>query len=187
MDFVGILLPLVFAVLVLALAAKLIAGAADGNREASRTTDGRLEFAPNRRSFWGVYLFIAFMVYAMIGSLAHGMKGSGDLFVPVSALGFIAFLLAAFPATIVSDKDGIEQRYWLRGRKRIAWKDVRSVTVAEKSGEVKIKSKNGATIMHTKQLPDRARLLEELDEHCAEKLVPAAQASKTLAMSGPAA
>jgi hypothetical protein len=181
-------LPLLGAIAVLMVLAKLIVSAADDDRNATET-DGRLEFAPNRRSFWSIYAFIAFLGYVIVAGLVGGIRSSMDLIAPVCCAGFITLLTMAFPGTIVADQDGLEQRYWLRGRKRIAWKDVAKVTVDEKRGEVKIRGKLGVTILHARQLPDRARLLDELHKRCTETLVPAAAsaAQKTFAMSGPAA
>ena len=76
----------------------------------------------------------------------------------------------AFPATIVADEKGLEQIFWLRGRKRIAWNEVAKSTVDEKSGEVKITSKSGVKIVHTRQLPDRTRLLAAIESHSAERI-----------------
>ena len=186
MDFVGMLYPLCGAMLFLLLLAKLIAGNADRGREARATEDGRIEFAPNRRSYWGAYVFCATFILVAIVSLARGPRSIADLTVPVACIGFVLLLLVAFPATIVADDKGLEQIFWLR-RKRIAWKEVGKVDVNEKSGEVKIAGKSGVKILHARQLPDRARLLKELDEHCTERLVPAPPAPATLAMSGSAA
>jgi len=188
MEFAGLLIPFCGAILLLLLLAKLIAGDADRGREARATDGGRIEFAPNRRSYWGVYLFIGCFGFVLIANLVRGIRSTADLAVPAACIGFVALLLMAFPATIVADDKGIEQIYWLRRRRRIAWTEIRKVDVNEKHGEVKIASKSGVKIMHTRQLPDRTRLLKELDEHCTEKLVPAvAEPSKMFAMSGPAA
>ena len=187
MEFVGLFIPLCGAALLLLLLAKLIAGNADRGREARPAEGGGIEFAPNRRSYWGVYVFCACFGFVIVASLVRGLRSTVDLVVPVACIGFVLLLLAAFPATIVADDKGLEQVYWLRGRKRIAWKEVGKVNVNEKSGDVEISSKSGVKILHARQLPDRTRLLKELDEHCTEKLVPAAAASQMLAMSGPAA
>ena len=99
---------------------------------------------------------------------------------------FAILLLSAFPGTILIDKDGIEQVYWLRGRKRIAWNEISKVTTDEKRGEVKIKGRNGIKILFARQLPDRERLLVEVEKH-SEESAPAKVAPRAYAMSGPAA
>jgi hypothetical protein len=86
----------------------------------------------------------------------------------------VALLLAAFPASIVANADGIEQMYWLRSRRRIAWKDIASVEVNDQKSEIKIKGKNGVKILHSRQLPDRSRLLAELEKHGHKQTVVAA-------------
>lgn len=188
MEFAGLVFPLCGAMLLLVLLAMLIAGTADRDREAHTTEGGRIEFAPNPRGFWGVYVFIACFGFVVVANLARGISSAADLAIPAACIGFVLLLLMAFPATIITDDKGLEQVYWLRRHKRIAWTEVRKVDVNEKRGEVKISSKSGVKIMHTRQLADRTRLLQELDEHCTEKLVPApAEPSKMLAMSGPAA
>src|SRR5579872_2946551 len=169
MDVVGFFFPQFGALLLLLLLAKLIAGRADEGREA-KTEGGRIEFAPNRRSFWGVYTFVASVGYAVVSSLLQSLKSGTSLAVPAIGLGFVLFLLMAFPATIVIDDKGMEQVFWLRGRKRIEWKDVSKSTVVEKTGEVKIISRTGVKIMHTRQLPDRARLLAEIQQHSRESV-----------------
>jgi hypothetical protein len=182
-DYVQLFVPLFGAMLVLLLLAKLIASKAEG-RQASEADGGRLEFVPNRKSFWGVYLFVACFGYLAIASLFHGVTSIADLALPSVCVGLVAFLLMAFPATIVADDQGMVQMYWLRGRKRIAWKDVSRVAINDKTGEVTVTSKSGVKIMHTRQLPDRQRLLVELDRHCTEKMP--VQAPKAMPMSEPA-
>jgi hypothetical protein len=172
MEPLKVFFPLFAVVVVLMVLAKLIVSPADDERNVAET-GGRFEFTPNRRSFWGIYLFIAFLSYVVVAGVVSGIRSSADLIAPLCCAGFITLLSMAFPGTIVADQDGIEQRYWLRGRKRIAWKDVAKVTVDEKRGEVKISSKQGVKIVHARQLPDRARLLNELHERCTETMVPA--------------
>jgi hypothetical protein len=167
MDIVTFFVPQLGAMLVLLVLAKMIAGKADLDREA-RTEDGRTLYEPNRSSFWGVYLFIAAVAYVVIVSF---VKASGSALAIASiALGFVLFLLMAFPATIVADESGLEQIFWLR-RKRIAWHDLKKFAVDPKSGELKIAGKGGVKIVHTRQLPDRDRLLAELQKHAIERTV----------------
>ncbi len=172
-------LPMVFAALVLLVLATLIISGADENRTASEADGGKIEFLPNRRSYFGVYLFVGFLSYAAIASVFNGLRAQSDLISPLSCIGFVAIMLAAFPGSIVADENGLEQAYWLRNRKRIAWKDISSVEVNEKKGEVRIKGKNGVKIVHTRQLPDRARFLSELEKHGAKCVT----GSKVFAMS----
>lgn len=186
MEFLKLLIPFAAMMSVLLVLARLIAGKADKNRSAEESERGRIQFTPNRRSYWGVYLFIACFGFVAIASLVQGHGANGSLAVPAAALGFILLLLMAFPATIVVDEQGIEQIFWLRGRKRIAWKEVATIALNEKSGEVKITGKNGVKILHTRQLPDHARLVSELDKHRAERAT-ATVAAPAFAVTDPAA
>jgi hypothetical protein len=170
MNLMGMFLPFVGAFVVLLLLSRLIVSGADEERKALETEAGRLEFAPNRRSYWGVYLFIACMVYVVVATLIGGIKSGSSLAPTVMCLGFILLLLVAFPGTIVSDNNGLGQIYWIRGEKRIAWNEVRTITFNEKKHELKIVGKGGTKILHSRQLPDRERLVLELKKHCAEKL-----------------
>jgi hypothetical protein len=186
MDLIAFFVPQIGAMLVLLLLAKLIAGKADFGREA-RTEGGRTLFEPNRRSFYGVYLFIAAVAYVVVVTV---VRASGSAFAVASiASGFVLFLLMAFPATIVTDENGIEQNFWLRGRKRIAWTDVTKYAVDEKTGELKIASKTGVKIMHTRQLPDRDRLLAEVQRRAIERtvVIPPAPAQSELVAGAQAA
>jgi len=66
MNLTGLLIPLFFAVGVLLVLAKLIVSGADEDRRAIETESEKLEFTPNRRSYWGVYLFLACLVYGLM-------------------------------------------------------------------------------------------------------------------------
>jgi hypothetical protein len=186
MNLTGLLIPLFFAVGVLLVLAKLIVSGADEDRRAIETESEKLEFTPNRRSYWGVYLFLACLVYGLIANFVSGIRSSADLAAPAFCTAFVILLLSAFPGTIRIDKNGIEQKYWLRGRKRVAWHEISKVTIDEKRGELKIKGTNGTKIVFSRQLPDRARLQLELERHSSEK-APARVAPRAFAMSGPAA
>jgi hypothetical protein len=186
MNFMQLLIPLGFALTVLLLLAKLIVSGADEDRQATETEGGKLAFTPNRRSFWGVYLFLGFLTYVAVADVVSGIRSTADLASPAFCTAFAILLLSAFPGTILIDKDGIEQVYWLRGRKRIAWNEISKVTTDEKRGEVKIKGRNGIKILFARQLPDRDRLLVEVEKH-SEESAPAKVAPRAYAMSGPAA
>jgi hypothetical protein len=122
----------------------------------------------------------------VVGNVVVGIRSSADLAVPAFCIAFVILLLSAFPGTILVDKNGIEQVYWLRGRKRIAWHEISKVTTDEKRGELKIKGTNGTTIVFSRQLPEQARLRVELEKHSGEK-APTRVAPRAFAMSDPAA
>jgi hypothetical protein len=79
-------------------------------------------------------------------------------------------LLRILPGSITLTSAGLEQRYWLAKAKGIAWSDVRSIAVDHKQGRVTISSRTGVKIQHPRQLPDRARLLAELEARCPDKM-----------------
>jgi hypothetical protein len=168
MSLMGMFLPFMGAFVVLLLLSRLIVSPADEERKALETDNGRLEFTPNRRGYWGVYLFIACLGYVILAGLVHGIKSG--IAPAILCAGFIALLLLAFPGSVIVDKNGLGQVYWLRGEKRIAWSDVSKVDVDEKKREVTIQAKFGTKIVHTRQLPDRERLLQELKTHSSENL-----------------
>jgi hypothetical protein len=186
MNLTGLFIPLFLAIALLLVLAKLIVGGADEDRQAIETENGQIEFTPNRRSYWGVYLFVACLLYGVVANVVIGIRSSADLATPAFCIAFVILLLSAFPGTILVDKNGIEQVYWLRGRKRIAWNEISSLTTNEKRGEVKIKGSNGTKIVFSRQLPDRARLQLELENHSGEK-APVRVAPRAFAMSDPAA
>ena len=139
MNLMGMFLPFMGAFVVLLVLSRLIVSAADEHRKALETENGRLEFNPNPRGYWEVYLFIACLGYVVLASFLNGIKsGIAPAFF---CAGFISLLLLAFPGSVVVDKNGLGQVYWLRGEKRIAWSDVAKVSVDEKKREITILGK----------------------------------------------
>jgi hypothetical protein len=145
-------------------------GGADKLRKARAMQDGRIEFTPNRRSFWAWPLLVVYLIYATISQL---MRIHGRPLNLMVAIGFgvltvtIAF---AFPEKIIVTADGLEQVSWLWKNKRIRWADIIEINTGEKSRTVTITGADGTKIIHGRQLPDRPRLLMELKQHCGENL-----------------
>jgi hypothetical protein len=79
-------------------------------------------------------------------------------------------LLTSFPGAILIDSEGLQQTFWAWKIKRIRWADIVEINTGEKSGTVTITGADGIKIVHSRQLPDRPRLLWELKQHCAEQL-----------------
>jgi hypothetical protein len=77
-------------------------------------------------------------------------------------------IAASFPETIIVKADGLEQVSWLWKNKRIHRSDIVEINTGEKSRTVTITSADGTRIVHSRQLPDRQRLLAELKHHCGE-------------------
>lgn len=162
---------------------RIIVSSADESRLAQEIGNGRLEFAPNKRNYVAMSLFVALLVY-MSGSL---------LLTSISTVaGQIAFafwllialiLLAAFPGSVIASDEGLQQVYWLGKKKNIAWKDVSKVAINEKRNRVTITGKDKVKIVFMRQLPDRARLVAELGKHCGDKLPAEAKQNAVLAAS----
>jgi hypothetical protein len=145
-------------------------GRADGHRKVTPLDDGQIEFAPNRRAIWAWILLIAYLIYATVSQLKASHGRPLDLIV-AAALGTLALMIAfTFPDTIIVRADGLEQIAWLRRRKQIRWADVVEINTGERSRTVTITGADGTKIVHSRQLPDRPRLLMELKVHCGEKL-----------------
>ncbi len=158
--------------------AELIAGAlvawcflvdAPKDRKANLSTTGRVEFAPNRRATAAWLILVAFFVYLVPAQFIH----MGDhLFSIVTAVAFASVaiaLLNSFPGTII-DSEGLQQAYWTWKSKRIRWAEIVEINTGEKSRTVTITGADGIKIVHSRQLPDRPRLLWELKQHCGEQL-----------------
>jgi hypothetical protein len=170
MNPVTIMAPILGAMLLFWLLSRLILSEASEDRRGNETEGGRVEFTPNRRSFWGVYLFIACLAYLILSAVLDAFKSPTDIGIVVFCAVIILLLLAAFPGSIVVTSDGLEQLNWLRMNKRILWREVKTVSVSKKNSELVITGPNGTKICHRRQLPDRVRLIAELQRHCANKL-----------------
>jgi hypothetical protein len=84
-------------------------GGADKQRKATTLQDGRIEFTPNRRSFWTWPLLVAYLIYATISQLMHIHGRPLSLMVAVS-LGILTIMIAfPFPGKIIVTADGLEQ------------------------------------------------------------------------------
>jgi len=97
----------------------------------------------------------------------------GNLLSVVTAVCFASIaiaLLTSFPGTILIDSRGLQQKFWARRNKRIRWADIVEINTGERSRTVAITGTDGTKIVHSRQLPDRQRLLWELKQHCGEQL-----------------
>lgn len=155
-------------VLVWALA-RIVVGSADANRQANQI-NGQLEFAPNRRSFVATPVFVGLLVYLGATVFASKLPAHINLFGAGFWLALAAVILAAFPATIRTGDEGVKQLYWFWKPRKIAWKEIDAVAFDEKKQKLTIKGQGGTKIVHTRQLPDRARLIAELEKHCEGKV-----------------
>lgn len=162
-------IPLFLAMAFLWVAARLIVAAADGDRDA-RVSGDSIYFEPNRRNFWGIYMFAAGMAYGAIAALVSGLNSVSGILTFAFCLGFAFLIFAVFPGAIVLSPNGLEQRYWLAKTKKIGWSEVKRIDIDEKKNTLTVYSMTGTKIQHTKILPQRERLVAELRAHCASKL-----------------
>ena len=161
---------------------------ADSDRTARQLPGGGLEFAVDQRAFLAMYVFLGVFAVMGVGGTISALIAHASLVFPLICLGFTLLLLRVLPGTIVMSEQGLEQKYWLTKAKRIGWGQVRDVVVRQKQGQVTICGKNGAKIQHTRQLPDRARLLAELEARCPDKMPRAIEnrtEAQTVAVSSP--
>ena len=131
---------------------------------------GRIEFSPNRSATTAWLILAAFFAYLVPIQFRHM---DDKLLSIVTAVGFASvciMLLTSFPGTIVIDSNGLQQIFWTRKNKRISWGDIVEINTGEKRRTVTITGVDGTKIVHSRQLPDRQRLLWELKQHCGEQL-----------------
>src|SRR5579863_2171558 len=101
-------IPLFAALAFLTIASRLIVAAADSDRDARLSGDA-LYFEPNRRNFWGVYMFSAGMAYGAIAALVSGLNSVSGILTFAFCLGFAFLIFAVFPGAIVLGPNGLEQ------------------------------------------------------------------------------
>lgn len=149
--------------------------AADKQSKATCTKQGRLEFAPNKRSAWAWLLMIAYTAYSVSATAMHLRHAPWSLLDVIGAAGVVivlAMLVAEFPGTIVVTADGLEQIHWLSRNKHIRWDEIKEINTGEASRTITITAASGTKIVHSRQLPDRPRLLLELKQYCGNNLPP---------------
>jgi hypothetical protein len=164
-----VIVPMLVMIVLVWVLARIIVSVADKTSKA-RQVDDQLQFAPNRKSFVATPAFVALLVYLGVTMLMSSMPAT----VRFAGAGFWLLLagviLTAFPGTILADEKGLKQVYWFWKPRQIAWKDVDTVTFDEKKERLTINAQGGAKIEHTRQLPDRARLIAEIEKHCEGKV-----------------
>jgi hypothetical protein len=170
MTLIALFAPILCAILLVWVLSRLIVSKADEERQARGTGKGQIEFAPNRRNYWGVCLFVAFLLYIALTMALDGLQAPGNFLGTAFCLSISLIILAGFPASILVSGDGLEQAHWLWKNKHIAWRDVAKIAIDEKKHTTTITGRSGTKIVHTVQLPDKTRLLDELQKHCGEKM-----------------
>jgi hypothetical protein len=145
---------------------------AEARQRATVHGDGRIEFARNAYSYLAWILITVSLAWLATRGLLFGKREPLALLQAVG-LGLLpVMLLTEFPGTIMITDVGLEQLYWLRRNKRIQWEDIVEINTGEKIRSVTITADDGTKIVHSAGLPDRARLLLELKQHCGDNLPP---------------
>lgn len=144
-------------------------GRAGRNRKATPLNDGRLSFSPNRRALLAWLLIEGDLAWVAI---YHWRHAHGNFDFATAALWTVLFgsLFVMVPETILVGPEGLEQVFWFSRNKRIRWGEIVEINTGEKSEMITIKSAKGTTIVHSKRLPDRERLLREISQHCGDEL-----------------
>lgn len=140
------------------------------NRKANVSATGRVEFAPGRRATVAWLILAAFSVTVIPAQFRRMGGDPFSIVIPVAIASVAISLLTSFPGSILIDSEGMQQRFWAWKNKRIRWTNVVEINTGEKSRTVTISGADGTKIVHSRQLPDRPRLLWELKRHCGEQL-----------------
>lgn len=146
-----------------------MAGLVRGDRGAKELSGNRVQFGWNWPGFaWlGVMITIIPTIARM---LVHQRSGLLGLAPPVCMAILPVGFLFELPGTITVSDQGLEQRYWLRRNKRIQWGEIIEINSGLKDRSVTIKGTDGTKIIHSFMHSGRARLLQELKQHCGSEL-----------------
>lgn len=132
---------------------------------------GKLLFELDHRTYWAWLGLFLYLLYAVVIQFGGGHFRMASLVVAAVLVLLAVGLMMPFPETITAGPDGLMQelRFWLK-KKKIAWDNVQEVRTAKKNRLLIVAGTDGTKIVHTRQLPDRERLLEELYKHCGDKV-----------------
>ncbi len=164
-----VIAPLLTVILLVWFLARIVVSPADAGRPA-RQIDGEIEFAPNKRSIVATPVFVGFLVYLGVAMFMSHLPSLVGVFGAGFWLILAALILTTFPATLFASDEGLKQTFWLGKTRRIAWKDVSQVIYDENKHRLTIKGQGRTKVVHTRQLPSRSRLIEELEKHCEDKV-----------------
>ena len=170
MILIEVMAPYFVGVVILFILMRIILREADSNVRAEELPDGVLRFAPVKQALIAMMVFIGIFVLVAVASTISTLIGGHGLIVSLFCLAVVFLLLQVLPGTVLLTKEGLEQHFWLGNLKKIAWSEVRAVSVLQREGRVVIFGASGKKIQYTRQLPDRDRLLAELRLHCPDKM-----------------
>ena len=182
-TFLVIFAPFVCAILLIWFLSRQIVSRADEGRQAREAEGGRVEFAPNPRSYKSVYAFVALLIYVALSQFVTGHGQIASVIIGMVSIGLALLVLAAYPGSIVLSAAGLEQIYWLWWNKHIAWSEVSGVKADQKKGTLTVLAKGRTRIVYGSQLPDRTRFETELERRC-PGMIPAASSIAPASASG---
>ncbi len=133
--------------------------------------DGRIELRPNVLTlcFFGL---TALLFLLSTTEFFHHRSSLLANPAPICFGGWFLTSVFNLPASIVITEDGLNQVYWLRRSKHIAWNEIVQVNSNPKSHSISVTSEDGTKIAHFGFLSGRSRLLTEVTRHCGEKMRP---------------
>lgn len=144
----------------------------ENHEPAEVLSDGRVEFPPNRLRFATWLIAVAIPAWAALDALLHRSNKPMDVWSWVVIVLIALAELLSFPGTVVVTREDIEQVYWFQKIRRIRWSDIVEINIGDKIRTVTITGADGTKIVHSGQLPDRPRLLEEIKRYCGPELPP---------------
>jgi hypothetical protein len=110
-------------------------------------------------------LLAAFTAFTAVMVPSSGSSLGGSLAAPLIPLSVFAAILMTRPTQVVLDQRGIRQQRWFT-RAEIAWNDIASVAVGQRTGTTYVSSKKGAPkIRFSAFLVGRARFVREIRSH----------------------
>ncbi|MGC8549061.1 MAG: hypothetical protein ACP5M4_05105 [Acidobacteriaceae bacterium] len=141
------------------------------NRTAKDAGDGKLIFELDQITYWAWLALFVYLLYTVVIQFGGGHFQMSSVWVALVLLALAVGLMMPFPETITAGPEGLVQeiRFWLK-KKNVAWGDVREIRTAKKNKLLIVEGVDGTKIVHTRQLPDRERLLEELYRNCGDKV-----------------
>jgi len=120
--------------------------------------------APRMRILIGVVvtLLVAFTILA----LEEIVRKGGSLYAALIPLSVLFAIILAEPRAVLTDRDGIHQRRWLRGDRVIAWNEIAWMRRGQNTGATYVKSRNGGRpISFSPLLVGQARFEQEVKRH----------------------
>jgi hypothetical protein len=154
------------------LLAFLILLAGVGRPKFARDLGGRIEFAPSRMELAAWAVIFVCLIIGTIDSFRHIQWQILNLLAAAAPVLLVLVVVSYVPGTIIITGDGLQQIYWFSRNKRIRWEEIVEINTGKKNPNVTIIGANRTKIIHSPQLPDRARLLLEVKRHCCENLPP---------------